>query len=397
MDILLMQSEALLHRERPVFRRYLFDQIHWESRLIGVKGARGTGKTTMLLQWLSSLNMEQRERAYFSLDDIFFLEHSLKDTLVQFYLNGGKVVVLDEVHKYPNWSTEIKNVHDFYPDLKIVFTGSSIIDLSKQQGDLSRRVVMYELAGMSYREYLSLRFNNNLPTTTLEELTSGEQGFYKTLPSDFRPLVFFQDYLKIGYYPFLLEEPETCHLRLNQLIRTIVEFDMSEMKEFDIRNAKKMLQLMHVIAQQVPFKPNISELASKTGIHRNTLNHYLQFLEQAKLISLLFTAGISVSTLQKPDKIYLQNTTLAYHLGGTQTQIGNVRETFFYSQVSQLAKVQLPQKGDFMVDANYVFEVGGKHKSRKQIEGIENSFVVKDDIERGIGNSIPLWAFGFLY
>lgn len=397
MNILLEQSERLVSSIDLNFKRYLFDAIQWDSRLIGIKGARGTGKTTLLLQWIKEQNLPTEKAAYFSLDDLYFLEHSLKDTVTQFYKNGGLVLVLDEVHKYKNWSIEIKNSYDFFPKLKIIFTGSSIIDISKQEGDLSRRALMYELPGLSYREYLSMLGIINLPVIGLEELLFNSAEIKKKIPPTFRPLEHFNNYLNYGYYPFGIVDSSSIHQRINQLIRTIVEVDMAELKDFDIRNAKKLLQLVYVIAQQVPFKPNISSLAIKTNIHRNSLNNYLYYLEQAKILSLLFPAGNSTAVLQKPEKIFLNNTTLLAALAEQKPNIGTVRETFFLSQLQPLHKVQLPKQGDFYVNDTYTFEVGGKGKGQKQLEAIENAWVVKDDIEYPMLKTIPLWMFGLLY
>ena len=397
MNILLEQSERLVSSIDLNFKRYLFDTIQWDSRLIGIKGARGTGKTTLLLQWIKEQNLPTEKAAYFSLDDLYFLEHSLKDTVTQFYKNGGLVLVLDEVHKYKNWSIEIKNSYDFFPELKIIFTGSSIIDISKQEGDLSRRALMYELPGLSYREYLSMLGIINLPVIGLEELLFNSAEIKKKIPHTFRPLEHFNNYLNYGYYPFGIVDSSSIHQRINQLIRTIVEVDMAELKDFDIRNAKKLLQLVYVIAQQVPFKPNISSLAIKTSIHRNSLNNYLYYLEQAKILSLLFPAGNSTAVLQKPEKIFLNNTTLLAALAEQKPNIGTVRETFFLSQLQPLHKVQLPKQGDFYVNDTYTFEVGGKGKGQKQLEAIENAWVVKDDIEYPMLKTIPLWMFGLLY
>lgn len=397
MDILLEQSERLVSSIDQSFKRYLFDIIQWDSRLIGIKGARGTGKTTLLLQWIKEQNLPTEKAAYFSLDDLYFLEHSLKDTVTQFYKNGGLILVLDEVHKYKNWSIEIKNIYDFFPELKIIFTGSSIIDISKQEGDLSRRALMYELPGLSYREYLSMLGIINLPVIGLEELLFNSAEIKKKIPYNFRPLAHFNNYLNYGYYPFGIDDSSSIHQRINQLIRTIVEVDMAELKDFDIRNAKKLLQLVYVIAQQVPFKPNISSLAIKTSIHRNTLNNYLYYLEQAKILTLLFPTGNSTAVLQKPEKIFLNNTTLLAALAEQKPNIRSVRETFFLSQLQPLHKVQLPMQGDFYVNDSYTFEVGGKGKGQKQLEAIENAWVVKDDIEYPMLKTIPLWMFGLLY
>lgn len=397
MITLLEQSDRLIASVNLDFKRYLFDVIKWSNRLIGIKGARGTGKTTLLLQWVKAQNLPVEKAAYFSLDDLYFTAHTLKDTVSQFHKNGGVILALDEVHKYKNWSLEIKNIYDFFPDLKIIFTGSSIIDISKQEGDLSRRALMYELPGLSYREYLSLQGIIDLPIISLDELLFNTVKVKMMIPKDFRPLAHFGNYLNYGYYPFGLADVPSVHQRINQLIRTIVEVDMAELKDFDIRNARKLLQLVYIIAQQVPFKPNITTLAAKTGIHRNSLNNYLYYLEQAKIISLLFPAGISTAVLQKPEKIFLNNTTLLAALAEEQSNIGTVRETFFLSQLRSLHKVQLPKHGDFLVNGIYTFEVGGKGKIQKQISGLENAWIVKDDMELPMLNTLPLWMFGLLY
>lgn len=397
MITLLEQSERLIANVTLDFKRFLFHVVKWDNRLIGIKGARGTGKTTLLLQWIKEQNLPVEKAAYFSLDDLYFTAHTLKDTVAQFYKNGGILLALDEVHKYKNWSQEIKNAHDFYPDLKIIFTGSSIIDISKQEGDLSRRALMYELPGLSYREYLSLQGIIDLPALSLDDLLFNPAAIKKKIPKDFRPLAHFGNYINFGYYPFGLADMPSVHQRINQLIRTIVEVDMAELQDFDIRNAKKVLQLVYVIAQQVPFKPNITSLAAKTGMHRNTLNNYLHYLEQAKIIYLLYPAGNSIAVLQKPEKIVLNNTTLLNALSEQKPVTGTVRETFFLSQLQPFHKVMLPKKGDFLVNDIYTFEVGGKGKGQKQISGLENAWVVKDDLELPIMKTIPLWMFGLLY
>ena len=391
------------HSERQIrlvnldFKRYLYNEIDWNNRLIGIKGARGTGKTTLLLQWLKEQDLPSEKAVYFSLDDLYFTTNSLADTIDTFYKGGGKIVVLDEVHKYKDWSRVVKNTYDFYPDLKIIFTGSSIIDISKQEGDLSRRVVMYELHGLSYREYLALNKDIFLRKIAFDEILTSSKSYMSQLPTDFRPLASFKEYLEFGYYPFALENKDSFHQKINQLVRTIVEYDMAEIEGYDIRNAKKMLQLIVVIAQQVPFKPNISALSQKTGIHRNTMLNYLHYLEQAKLINLLSAAGNSVSVLQKPDKIFLNNTSLLHALSHENTNVGTIRETFFLSQFLQHKKtITLPSIGDFKV-GDYTFEIGGKNKTKKQIEGVSNSFLVKDDIENAQQNQIPLWLFGMMY
>ncbi len=396
MEELLEVSERLVAGATGSFRRSLYNTIHWNERLIGLKGARGVGKTTMLLQWLHEQGLPTREAAYLSLDELYFTTHRLLDTARNFFQRGGKILVLDEVHKYPGWAREIKNIYDRYAELRVVFTGSSIIDISRQEADLSRRALMYELPGLSYREYLALYHQQPLPVVTLSDVLTTE-SLRSRFPKDFKPLMYFKDYLVRGYYPFYQEYQQSYQDRLRQLVRAIVEYDMAELKGFDIRHAKKMLQLLYVVAQEVPFKPNINSLADKTKLHRATISNYLHFLHDARLLHLLFASGFGVSTLQKPEKVYLQNTNLLYALSEALPEVGTVREVFFNNQLSARHTVGYSAQTDFVVDRQYHFEIGGRNKGRKQIEGLSDAWVVKDDLEYPVGQSLPLWVFGFLY
>lgn len=397
MDALLEKSAFLVQKTETSFYRYLFDSIRWQNRLIGIKGQRGTGKTTILLQKLKQLKLPPNEAAYISLDDLYFTTHSLVETGEDFHKKGGKFLFLDEVHKYPGWAQHIKNLYDFYPDLKIIFTGSSIIDIAKEEGDLSRRARLYDLKGLSYREYLGFTSVLQSAVISLKDILATKQEWKQHFPTDFRPLQYFPAYLEKGYYPFFAEDPEDTSVRLQQLIRMIVEYDMAELHDFDIRNARKMLQLLYVLADNVPYKPNFTALADKSGIHRNTINNYLYFLQQAQLIHLLYSSGSSAVIMQKPEKVYLENTNLAYALTLSQPDKRNLRETFFLNQVSAMHTVHYSNKGDFSVDNVYTFEIGGKSKSSKQIAGLKNSFVVTDDSAFPVRDALPLWIFGFLY
>jgi len=397
MENLLAKSAALVQRTPENFHRYLFDQVRWNNRLIGIKGARGTGKTTLILQRLKSMQALPTQAAYFSLDDLYFTQNHFSKTVEQFYQEGGKTVFLDEVHKYPGWAMEVKNLHDFYPDLNIVFTGSSIVDLVKEEGDLSRRVLMYELQGLSFREFLDLEGAIKIPVFSLEHLTSRTNDFGAAFPVDFRPLEWFKEYLSRGYYPFFREDREGFHQRLQQLVRTVVEYDMATLKGFDPRNARKLLQLLYILSANVPYNPNLTQLAQKADIHRNSVLNYLLYLEQARLIRLISPEGRGLSLLQKPEKIYLNNPNLAFALAGESTNPGTLRETFFASQVGAVHRLTAPPKGDFKVDERWLFEIGGVNKTHQQIADLPESFVVRDGLEFPVGKSLPLWMFGCLY
>ena len=396
MEQLLHKSSQLVQNVSLGKQRYLYAEIAWKNRLIGIKGSRGTGKTTMLLQRLKILGLPPKQATYWSLDDFYFTTNTLVETAEQFYREGGTHLFLDEVHKYENWSVQIKNLYDFYPGLNIVFTGSSIIDISREEGDLSRRMLMYRLQGLSFREYLGFNDLYDIKSIGLEAILATDRSWRQQLPEDFRPLAHFKEYLQYGYYPFSLEDKEGYATRLQQLVRLIVEYDMAEIKGFDIRNAKKMLQLLNVVAANVPFQPNISSIANKSKIHRNSVVLYLHYLEQAQLIKLLYPSGISIATMQKPEKIYLQNPNLAFVFSDSDPNTGNLRETFFLSQVSLKHQVRYPKKGDFLKDEKFTFEVGGKDKTIQQIKEVENGFVVADNIEFPV-TKLPLWLFGLLY
>jgi len=379
------------------FTRYLYQTINWNSRLIGIKGGRGTGKTTLLLQYMKRSGMMAPEAAYMSLDNLYFTTHTLTETVSSIYKEGGKIIVLDEIHKYHGWAREIKNLYDRYPRLQIICTGSSIIDIAKEEADLSRRAVLYDLHGLSYREYLHLAHNIHFDPIALEKILKGGRELRNIFPEQFRPLQYFKMYLKSGYYPFFMEDPETYTRRLQQVVRMTVEYDMAELKGFDVRNAKKLLQLLGIIAQSVPFKPNISKLANKTGIHRNSLVSYLHYLEKARLIHLLYPAGSSISALQKPEKLFLNNSNLAWAFESKNPDVGSLRETFMMSQLQVVHQVHHPKKGDFITDHQFTFEVGGQTKSKKQITDLKQAFLVLDDLEYPSAKRLPLWIFGFLY
>lgn len=397
MENLFEYSDQQISRVPRKMVRYLYDTINWKSRLIGIKGARGTGKTTMLLQYLAGLDMRAPKAVYLTLDDFYFATHTISDTVSSIYKEGGSILVLDEVHKYPGWAREIKNLYDRFPNLKIVFTGSSVIDMAREEADLSRRAVMYELNGLSYREYLNLEQNLQFDPIALQTILMKSGTIRDQFPEGFRPLEFFKDYLRHGFYPFFHEEKETFETRLKQVARMTIEYDMAELKGFDIRNAKKMMQLLGIVAESVPFKPNITKLAKKTNIHRNSLVNYLHYLEKARLVHLLYPAGSSTSVMQKPEKLFLHNTNLAWALGRKEPAVGNLRETFALSQLRTMHRVNYPKEGDFLIDEEFLLEIGGKNKTRKQITGRENAFLILDNVEYPTAGRIPIWLMGFLY
>lgn len=396
MDELRRISEQLVETVDLAFQRYLMAELPWDYRLLGIKGARGTGKTTLLLQRMK-LTASTTKSLYLSLDDLYFTTHSLLETVRQAVVLGYEVIYLDEVHKYEGWAREVKNAYDQYPALKMVFTGSSILDLESLEVDLSRRALLQELFGLSFREFLQLTTGQQLPSLRLTDLLQDHVEIAQAIIKSIRPLAYFEEYLQVGYFPFFLEGKEVYHPRLQQVIRATVEVDAANSPLFSVRNPRKVLQLLQILSESVPFTPNISKLASKTGMDRNTIYEYLFLLQKARLVRYLLAPNQSISRLQKPEKLYLDNPNLMFALATTRPNPGNLRETFFFSQVSSRFEVAAPRKGDFLVESTFTFEVGGRNKSHQQLAGEADAYLVVDDWDVGLDRKIPLWMFGLLY
>ena len=380
------------------FTRSIIHEINWKTRLIGIKGARGIGKTTLLLQYIKLKHSNELEKTlYISLDSIWFSNNSLVDLVESFIKKGGKYLFLDEVHKYPNWSQEIKNIYDDYTDLQIVFTGSSLLEILNARADLSRRAIIYTMQGLSFREYIAIEKGINLPVINLDEALNNHINVSQQILKEIKPFVHFDSYLKMGYYPFYKEEKELLNQRLNEVVNMILEIELPLLRNLEIAYIHRIKQLLVILIESVPFTPNITKLSSKIGINRATLLTYLHYLEEAELTIHLNNESGGLSKLQKPTKLYLNNTNLMFILQNDSVNIGTLREIFFANQLKYKHTLSLPQFGDFLIDNKYVIEIGGKDKSFKQIEGIENAYVAADDIEFGFGNKIPLWLFGFLY
>jgi uncharacterized protein len=396
MEILFELYRKLWRQTSLNFQRSLIHEIQWENRLIGITGARGVGKTTLVLQYLKKhFNAYDNSALFVSLDHIWFSRNSVLDLADQFSKTGGKVLVLDEVHKYAGWSRELKNVYDFYPELKVIFTGSSLLEILHGGADLSRRALMYHLNGMSFREYVNFETGNTLPAFPLEEVMSKHEQVAHELLTQFRPFQYFGDYLKQGYYPFSKEFGELYDQQLRAIVNLILEVELPQLRKFEIGYVHKIKQLLSIIADSVPFIPNATKLSQKIGINRTTLLTYFHYLQESKLTLNLYQSNEGISLLQKPEKLYLENTNLAFALG-RNVDVGNLRETFFLNQVGYRHQLALPEKGDFLVDRKWNIEVGGKGKEISN-HGNEFHFVAADGIESGFGTKIPLWLFGFLY
>ena len=379
------------------FVRSMIDKIRWEARLIGIKGPRGVGKTTLLLQYIKKNLPIDHTTLYVSLDNIWFAQNSLVDMVDNFVKRGGKYLFLDEVHKYPNWSIEIKNIYDDFPELKIVFTGSSMLEILNARADLSRRAVIYHMQGLSFREFMAIRTRNEFPIHSLEDLIENHVSIAREVLQKVKPLEHFSAYLNHGYFPFFKEVPELYHQRLEEVVNMTLEIELPLLRSVDISYIPKLKHLLHIISESVPFIPNVTKLSERIGINRNTLVSYLFFLQEAHLTKNLYKDIKGITQMQKPEKIYLENTNFQFAFTPKNADLGNLRETFFINQLSDAHTVEYVKDGDFRIDGKYIFEVGGKNKTAEQIQGVKNSFIAADDIEYGNPKKIPLWLFGFLY
>jgi predicted AAA+ superfamily ATPase len=377
--------------------RSIMDKIDWNDRLIGIRGARGVGKTTLLLQRIKKFSGNTTECLYVSLDNLWFAEHSLLDLADFFVKRGGKFLFLDEVHKYPNWSQAIKNLYDDFPGLKVVFTGSSLLEILNARADLSRRAIVYDIQGLSYREFLNITQKTDFREVSLSDILTNQKEISDEILAKVKPLQFFNEYLRYGYYPFFTEGITKFAYRLEEVTNLILDVELPLLRKVETAYIPKIRQVLQIVAESVPFIPNIDSLSKRIGIHRNTLLSYLYYLQETCLINNLQKDITGINKLQKPEKIYLENTNLAYVLAEQNTDTGNMCETFFINQLSYNHTVEYPTRGDFRVDKKYLFEIGGKNKTGKQIEGNHNAYVAADNIEYGFDRKIPLWQFGFLY
>lgn len=390
MDIALIEfMEGQLKQITSSFHRYMYGQISWESRMFGLVGPRGVGKSTMILQYIKE-HREGRRMLYVAADHLYFSSHTLVETVDEFAKEGGEQIFIDEIHKYENWSRELKQIHDSHPDLKVGFTGSSVLDIYKGYSDLSRRAPIFTMQGLSFREYLALFHKIEVPVYSLDDILDQKAR----LDAVSHPLPLFMEYLQRGYYPF--SGDSDFEMRLRQVINQTMEVDIPQYANMNASTGRKLKKLLAVIAQSVPFKPVMDSLATVIGVSRNVLPDYFLYMEQAGMIGQLRDDTGGIRGIGKVEKVYLDNTSLAYLLGREATDIGNIRETFFYNQMRVTQEVISSRISDFEIDCK-TFEVGGKRKGKKQITDAEEGYVVRDDIESGFDNIIPLWTFGLTY
>lgn len=399
METLLDKHNQYLQATPMDIVRDCMQNIDWEAPLLSIRGQKGVGKSTLIRQYIRQhFDAGDRTVLYCSLDSLYFSTHTLSDMVATFQRNGGKHLFLDEVHKYPQWSREIKEICDLYPDLHIVISGSSLLRLFSGDGDLSRRCVDYTIQGLSFREYLQFYKGINIPRFSLEEILDRPSEICAMINSLLKPIPAFHDYLVYGYYPYYLKYVKSYQTVIEQVVNQVIDDELPNVCHIESANCRKVKALLSIISSSVPFEVDISKLSIQSGLQRNTIIEYLSHLQHAGLLNLLYADLMNVKKLQKPDKIYLENSNLLYALASSSVQIGTARETFAVNQLSYGHQVEYSKKqGDYRVDGRYVFEVGGADKTFSQIADLPNSYVLADDIELANGNKLPLWLIGLIY
>ncbi|KPQ18032.1 MAG: ATPase with DUF4143 domain [Algoriphagus marincola HL-49] len=389
MEQLLQYSQQLINQVDTAFTRYVYDRINWKNRLVGLVGFRGVGKTTLILQHIKK-NLDLKETLYVTAEDFYFAKNRLLDLADDFVKAGGKYLFIDEIHKYPDWSKEIKLIYDYHQKLNVVFTGSSILDIKRGSSDLSRRAAMYSMQGLSFREYLMLKHQIQVPIFSINQIINHQVD----IPQISHPLPLFKEYLKYGYYPFAKDED--FELKLQQVVNQTLEVDIPTYSQMNISTGRKLKQLLAIVAESVPFKPNMSKIAEMLNISRNNIADYLLYMEEAGMTLQLRSQTGGIRALGKIEKVYLDNTNLVFALAKENQNTGNLRETFFLNQTRLNHQITSSAASDFKI-GDLEFELGGKNKGEKQLKNVEKGYLVKDDIEIGFLNTIPLWHFGLMY
>ena len=395
LEKLFEKSNKILKLQNYSYKRYFYSSINFNDKMVGILGSRGVGKTTVIIQYLNSLEIPKSKKLYFSADSIITSSLSLYEIADEFCKSGGKVLAIDEIHKYKDFEKELKEIYDFL-DLKVIFSGSSALQLEHKKADLSRRAVLYKVQGLSFREFLELKLGMRLQSYTLEEILENHVDIADDIISVLKPFEYFKEYLQYGYFPYYFENKETYSIKLEETVNTVIESDLPIVFSIEAQNIQKLKQLVNLICTSKPYELNISSLSKKIGINRNTLYQYIYYLTMGNIFMALKGKAKGDTVFSKPQKLYLNNPNLSF-IYCQSNETGTIREQFFLNMLSQKHTLLYPKKGDFLVDEKYTFEVGGKNKGFEQIKDLPNAFVVADDIEIGFKNKIPLWLFGFLY
>ena len=403
MDSLFRKSDRLLANTQTEIIRDKMNEIHWNAQLVTIMGAKGVGKSTLIKQYLKeNYRLGDRRILYCSADTVDFSMRTLVGLAEEFSIHGGELLAIDEIHKYKSgttdWSREIKEIHELYPDLKLIVSGSSLLRLREGDADLSRRAVKYTMPGLSFRE--SLRFYHGLEFKrwALDDILAHPYDLWQEVSSKCKPVVLFKEYLEKGYYPFLLEGEGEYYTKIEQVVNYIIEAELPQICKVDVANVRKLQALIALICSEVPFELNANKIAAAIEIGRDTVVEYLKYLGDAKVLNLLYSDKKKIGKLSKPDKVYLENPNILYALTPTKAEIGTLRETFAICSLSESHTVEYGKaQGDFKVDGKYTFEIGGRSKGFSQIAGVENSYIFADDWDMPDGAKLPLWMLGFLY
>ncbi len=395
---LIKLEKRILKGLKITYRRYFFDTVDFSSRMIAIVGSRGVGKTTFLLQYLKDLKEEYpaHKSLYFSYDYPTNVDIKLYELAEEFAKIGGEYLLLDEIHKYKNFALDLKAIYDFFPDMNVVFTGSCATSIYNSQADLSRRTVLYHMNGLSYREFLEFTLDKKLPSYGLEEICTDSVSIVDTLSDQFVPLEYFAEYLKYGYYPFYFSDRGNYLKQLTAVVNLTIDVDLVMLGYIKPSFAIKLKKLLNVICYSKPFELNITRVSAKIGVSRNTLYAYLEHLARGDLLTVVPDNKKGLSSLSKPEKLYLNNTNLFYALCD-EPEVGTVRECFFANQLKESHVITTSRQGDFVVNGKYIFEIGGENKGFRQIKDLDHSFVVQDTDSTEDNHKIPLWLFGFLY
>ena len=378
------------------FKRSLYYSINWNVRMLGIKGEKGVGKTTLILQHIKETFDNPDDALYVSMDNLWFKTHSIMDLVEHLYSKGVYFLFMDEIHKCPDWTSVLKNLYDNFPRLHIVYTGSSMLRIDNSRVDLSRRHTLYKLNNLSFREYLEYEGIASFNPHSLEDILKNHVKYAMEITSKVKVLKYFEDYLSHGMYPFYKESNTDYHIRLSEAVTQTLESDIPAVEDVTFETVQKTEKLLMIIAESVPFVPNVNRLCEALGTTRDSCLKMLYALDRAGVLCILTAELKNYKKLVSPDKIFLGNPNIMIALGG-KTEIGTIRETIFANQVGATNALQYPKKGDFFACRKYLFEVGGAGKSFEQIKDEPDSFLAVDDTEIGIGSRIPLWLFGFLY
>ena len=403
MDALLRKSDRLLANTQTEIIRDKMNDIHWNAQLISIMGAKGVGKSTLIRQYLKQhYELGDRRVMYCSADTVDFSMRTLVGLAEEFVMRGGELLVIDEIHKYhsgtSDWSREIKEIYELFPDLKMIVSGSSLLQLREGDADLSRRAIKYTMPGLSFREALRFYHGLSFPRWTLEDILAHPYDLWQEVSSKCKPVALFKEYLEKGYYPFLLEGEGEYYTKIEQVVNYIIETELPRICKVDVANVRKLQALIALICSEVPFELNANRIAAALEIGRDTVVEYLKYLGAAKVLNLLYSDKKKIGKLTKPDKVYLENPNILYALAPTKVDIGTLRETFAIGSLAESHTVEYGKaQGDFKVDGKYTFEIGGRSKDFSQIADVKDSYVFADDWDMPDGAKLPLWMLGFLY